>query len=151
VAAITIASLAAPAGMAAPTATAAAGGGLEVRVAQARDFSRIEFKGARAVARRDGQTLILKFSRDTNPDISRLRVSPPKWLKATEARRAGGGLELVLTLTDTADAKVGVADGVTYVNLFERPPVAAPVPTAVAAAANAAAAPAPAKPPAPKA
>ncbi len=143
VAAITIASVAAPAGMAAPAATAAAGGGLEVRVAQARDFSRIEFKGARAVARRDGQTLILKFARDANPDISRLRVSPPKWLKTTEARRAGGGLELVLTLTDTADAKVGVADGVTYVNLFERPPVApatlapttTPAPNAVAAAA----------------
>ena len=143
VAAITIASLAAPAGMAAPAATAAAGGGLEVRVAQARDFSRIEFKGARAVARRDGQTLVLKFSRDANPDISRLRVSPPKWLKTTEARRAAGGLELVLTLTDTADAKVGVADGVTYVNLFERPPVAKPVapPAAVAEAPEAAPAP----------
>ncbi len=135
VAASTLASLAAPAGMAAPAATAAAGGGLEVRVAQARDFSRIEFKGARAVARREGQTLILKFSRDANPDISRLRVSPPKWLKTTEARRAGGGLELVMTLTDTADAKVGVADGATYVNLFERPPAAAaaPAPTPVAA------------------
>ena len=79
VAAITIASVVAPAGVA-PAQTTAPRGGLEVRVAQARDFSRIEFKGARAVARRDGQTLILKFNGQANPDISRLRVSPPKWL-----------------------------------------------------------------------
>ncbi|WP_082601985.1 endoglucanase [Phenylobacterium sp. Root700] len=124
VAAITIASVVAPAGVA-PAQTTAPRGGLEVRVAQARDFSRIEFKGARAVARRDGQTLILKFNGQANPDISRLRVSPPKWLKTTEARRASGGLELVLTLAENADAKVGVADGVTYVNLFERPPAPA--------------------------
>ncbi|MDF2899994.1 MAG: hypothetical protein K0Q62_53 [Phenylobacterium sp.] len=141
VAAITIASLAAPAGLAAPATTAAARGGLEVHVAQASDFSRVEFRGARPTARRDGQNLILKFNRDANPDISRLRVSPPRWLKTAQARRAPGGLELVLTLTDDADAKVGTADGVTYVNLFEKPAAPAPAPAVVAAAPAAAAAP----------
>jgi tetratricopeptide (TPR) repeat protein len=151
VAAACIASVAAPAGIAAPAAAAAqaaARGPLDVRVAQAKDFSRIELHwagGARMVSRRDGQVLTLKFSRDANPDISRLRVDPPRWLKTAEARRGPGGLELVLTLADDADAKVGSADGDNYVNIFERP---AP-PPAGAAQAQAAAPPvepAPARP-----
>lgn len=132
VAAITIASVAAPAGLAAPAAQVAPRGGLQVSVAQAKDFSRIEFKGGRAVARRDGQTLVLAFNTAATPDISRLRVSPPRWLKSAETRRAGGGLELVLTLADNADARVGSADGATYVNLFEKPP--APAASAIAEA-----------------
>jgi hypothetical protein len=46
---------------------------LDVRVAQAADFSRIEFHwtgGAKLVSNRDGQTLVLRFSRDANPDLS---------------------------------------------------------------------------------
>jgi tetratricopeptide (TPR) repeat protein len=144
VAAIAIASVAAPAGMAAPAPAVAPRGPLDVRVAQSRDFSRIEFHwsgGARAVSRRDGQKLILKFNRDANPDISRLRVDPPAWLKTAEARRAGGGLELILTLADNADAKVGVDGGATFVNLFEKP--APPEPVEVAEAPEPEAAPEP--------
>jgi tetratricopeptide (TPR) repeat protein len=126
VAAICIAGVIAPAGVAAPAATQVAPRSpLDVRVAQARDFSRIELRwtgGARAITKRDGQVLTLKFNRDANPDITRLRVDPPKWLKTAEARHSGGGLELVLTLADDAEAKVGNADGATYINLFERPP-----------------------------
>ena len=82
VAAITIASVAAPTGLSAQTSEAAPrGGGGQVRVAQAKDFSRIELAG-RAVARRDGQVLTLQLARGANPDISRLRVSPPRWLKS---------------------------------------------------------------------
>ncbi|MCR5874911.1 endoglucanase [Phenylobacterium sp. J426] len=129
VAAACIASVAAPAGMAAPAAEAGgaktATGPLDVRIAQAETFSRIEFhwKGQAAVAaKRDGQVLTLSFSRDADPDISRLRTSPPRWVKTAEKRRAGGKLQLVLTLADDADAKVGTADGASYVNVFEKPP-----------------------------
>lgn len=142
VAAITIVSLAAPASLAAPTTAAAPRGGMNVAVAQAKDFSRIEF-GGRGVARRDGQTLTLRFNTSATPDISRLRVSPPRWLKGAEARRAGGGLDLILTLADNADAKVGAADGVTYVNLFEKPPAPDP---AIAEAPAPVAAPPPPRP-----
>ncbi|WP_312162471.1 endoglucanase [Phenylobacterium sp.] len=142
VAAITIASIAAPTGLAAQTTggQSAQRAGAQVRVAQAKDFSRIEL-GGRAVARRDGQTLTLQLARGANPDISRLRVSPPRWLKAAELRQGPGGAALVLTLADNADARVGSADGATYVNLFEKPP-APPAP----AAATAEAAPPPAPP-----
>ncbi|MFN3513362.1 MAG: endoglucanase [Phenylobacterium sp.] len=131
VAAVAIAGLAAPVGVAAPTAPAAARGVLDVRVARAKEFSRLEFHwvgGARVIARREGQRLILQFNRSANPDISRLRVDPPPWLKTAEARRAKNGLELILTLADGADAQVGADGGVTYVNLFEKaaPPPAPP-------------------------
>ncbi|MES2340424.1 MAG: endoglucanase [Pseudomonadota bacterium] len=126
VAAICIAGVIAPAGVAATTPVQVAPRGpLDVHVAQARDFSRIELHwagGARAITKRDGQVLTLKFNRDANPDIARLRIDPPRWLKTAEARHSGGGLELVLTLADDAEAKVGNADGATYINLFERPP-----------------------------
>jgi len=122
VAAICIASVAAPAGFAETTALApiAAGGPLSVRVAQSADFSRIEFRfpGARITSRRDGQKLIVHFSRYAKPDMTRLRVDPPHWLKTTEEAQTGGGLDLTLTLADGADAKVGDGDGATFVNLF---------------------------------
>ena len=95
VAAIAIASVIAPAGLAAPTAgSVAPRGPLDVHVAQARDFSRIEFHwagGARLTSRRDGDKLILGFSRDANPDISRLKVDPRDGAAAsTPVPRADG-------------------------------------------------------------
>lgn len=135
VAAIAIASIVAPASLAAPTTgSIAPRGPLDVHVAQARDFSRIEFHwagGARLSSRREGDRLILSFSRDANPDITRLKVDPPRWLKAIEARHVNGRLELVLTLAEGADAKIGSADGAQYVNLFE---AAAPEPVETAEA-----------------
>ncbi|OXE35247.1 MAG: endoglucanase [Phenylobacterium zucineum] len=121
VAAITIAAVAAPVGAVAPIVRPTPRGVLEVHVGLAKDFTRIEFRGVQAKIAREGQVLTLRFNRDANPDISRLRVSPPPWLKAAEARHTGGVLELVLTLTDDADAKVGTADGATYVNLARKP------------------------------
>src|SRR5687768_5227023 len=103
VAAACIASAAAPAGLAAPTAAPAAMSALEVRVAQADEFSRIEFhwkSAAAATSRREGQTLVLAFNRDADPDISRLRTAPPRWVKSAEKRRVGGRLELAITLAD---------------------------------------------------
>src|SRR4051812_34544377 len=98
-----------------------AAGGLEVRVGQAEDFSRIEFRGAPAVARREGQTVVVSFRRDGDPDIARLRTDPPRWVKAAEKRHVGGLLQIVLTIADDADVKLGAADGATFVNLFQKP------------------------------
>jgi tetratricopeptide (TPR) repeat protein len=99
---------------------------VEVRVAQAETFSRLEIRGGRPTAKRDGQTLTLSFERDGDPDIARLRTAPPKWVKAAEKRRAGGRLQLVLTLAEDAEVKVGTADGATYVNVFERSELPSP-------------------------
>jgi len=135
VAAVCIAGVATPVGFAAPAAKPAAGAGdaLDVRVAQAETFSRVEFhwrgKGGQAKAVREGQTLTFRFGRDADPDIARLRNAPPRWIKSAEKRHAGGRLELVLTLAEDADAKVGEADGATFVNVFAKP---APEPTPAA-------------------
>jgi tetratricopeptide (TPR) repeat protein len=123
VAAACIAGTLAPSTYAAPPRVAARGA-LDVRVAQAADFSRIEFHwsgGARMVSHREGQTLVLRFSRDANPDLSTLKIAPPRWIKSSEARHVGGVLEIVLNLTDDADARLGAADGVDFVNIFARP------------------------------
>jgi hypothetical protein len=136
VAAVCIAGLVAPAGLAQPPAGGDASlprGPLDVHVAQADGFSRVEFhwsgKGGQAVSSREGQTLTFRFGRDADPDIARLRTAPPRWIKTAEKRHVGGRLELVLTLTDDADAKVGTADGATFVNVFPKP---APAPTQTA-------------------
>lgn len=120
VAAACIAGTLAPSGYAAAP-PAAARGTLDVRVAQAAEFSRIEFhwKGsARMIPHREGQSLVLRFSRDANPDLSTFRIAPPRWVKSVDARHVNGVLELVVNLTDDADAKLGSADGVDFVNIF---------------------------------
>ena len=134
VAAIAVAGVVAPAG-AAPSS-------IDVRVAQADGFSRVEFRGAPEVkSERNGQVLTLIFPRDADPDIARLRTSPPKWIKTAEKRHAKGRLIVALTLTDDADAKVGSADGAAFVNVFQKPP-----PTAAELAAANAAKPEPQRP-----
>jgi len=126
VAAISIASIVAPAGAApaarAPAAAQPRASAVQVHIGQAATFSRIEFRGGGASARRTGQTVTVSFNRDDDPDIARLHTSPPRWVKTAEKRHAGGRLQVVLTLTDDADAKLGAADGATYVNAFAKPP-----------------------------
>jgi len=127
VAAVAIASVVAPAGAApvrSASETQARVVGLDVRVAQAETFSRIEFHAGGAIStRRSGQELTFSFGRDADPDIARLRNSPPRWIKTAEKRHAGGRLQIVITLTEDAEAKVGTADGSTYLNVFAKPPV----------------------------
>jgi tetratricopeptide (TPR) repeat protein len=92
-----------------------------VRVAQAAEFSRVEFHwagGARAAVKRSGQTLTLRFNRAVKPDVSQLKVFPPRFLKSAEAAVVGGAAQVTFILGDDADAKVGQADGATYVNFF---------------------------------
>src|SRR5205807_7436240 len=121
-----IATVAAPSGVWAAHAAA----GLEVHVAQAQDFSRIEFHGGGAIkSHRDGQVLTLDFVGNPDPDIARLHTDPPKWIKTAEKRHVGGHLELAITLTDDADAKMGFADGAAFINVFPKP---APNPAAMA-------------------
>lgn len=129
VAAACIVGAAAPAAVVSSLPEPARAAGAQVAVAQAATFSRIEVQGPGATSvrsRRMGQTLVLVLARGADPDVSRLTVDPPRWVKQAQAVRSAGGLELRLTLEDDADAKVGVADGVTYVNIFEKaqPPAA---------------------------
>ena len=134
VAAIAVAGVVAPAG--------AAQNGIDVHVAQADGFSRVEFHGApEAQVARKGQTLTLSFPRDADPDISRLRTAPPKWIKTAEKRHSGGRLQVVFTLTDDADFKTGSSDGAAFLNVFQKAP-----PTAEELAAARAAIPQPQRP-----
>ncbi len=142
VAAICIAAVVAPAG-AGPSARPV---GLDVRFAQAKTFSRIEVRGgAGAAVKRAGQTITLTFAANSDPDIAQLRASPPRWFKGAEKRHVGGHLQLVLTLAEDAEAKIGSADGATYVNAYAKPE---PTP-AEAAKAQAAAVVTPPEPPRP--
>jgi tetratricopeptide (TPR) repeat protein len=136
VSAVCIAGLVAPAGLAAPKSVkpkaaeaAQAHGPLDVHVAQADGFSRLEFhwsgKPGAVETRRDGQTLTFRFARDADPDIARLHTDPPKWIAHAEKRHVNGRLEIAVTLTGDADAKVGASDGATYLNAFPKPAPAA--------------------------
>ena len=109
-------------------------GGVAISVGQAPDLSHIEFKGGGVQVKRDGQTLVVTLGRASQPDLTRLKVDPPKWLKSTDAAVVGGRLQLTMTLADDGDARTGVADGATYINLFKKadapPPSSAPTPVA---------------------
>ena len=123
VTAICIACTAAPAGLAAAPA------GPSIRVAQAKDFSRLEFRG-RVRVRREGQTLVVSLPRDADTDaLARLKVDPPRWVKSAETLRSPAGVDLKMTLTDDADLATGAADGSTFINIFKK----AAAPTAAAA------------------
>ena len=69
-----------------------------------------------------GQVLVFTFPRDADPDIARLRTSPPKWIKTAEKRHVGGHLQVAFTLSDDADVKTGSADGAFFVNVFQKAP-----------------------------
>lgn len=123
VAAAAIAAVAATTVAAAPEAAPPVRTAVDVRVAEASQFSRVEFHwagGAKAAVKRSGQTLILRFNRAIKPDVSQLKVFPPRYLKSVEAAVVGGSAQVTFVLGDDADAKVGEADGATYVNFFAK-------------------------------
>ncbi|HEX8232564.1 MAG TPA: endoglucanase [Caulobacteraceae bacterium] len=114
--------------LAAPGAAAPAGQPLEIKVGQAADFSRVEFHWSAPTAvrsRREGDRLILQFSRAAQPNLADLRVHPPRFVKTASTRPTPAGLELTLVLAEGADAKLGQADGATFVNLFAAKPAPA--------------------------
>lgn len=129
VAAACIASVAAPAGIAAPAVKAvASGAGTDVRVATAETFSRIEV-GRGGAFRREGKTVVLTVERDGDADIGVLLTSPPKWVKSAVRLPVAGKPQIVITLAENADVTLGQADGAAFANFFEKaapPPGVAP-------------------------
>jgi len=118
---------------------------VSIRIGANAEFTRIEFAGvigSRSRVRRDGDQVIVRIGSTAAPDVSRLKVDPPRGVSKVETRAVQGGTELVLTLAAGADARSGSADGAVYLNLYaEAPPArsgaaaAAPVPvTAMALA-----------------
>jgi tetratricopeptide (TPR) repeat protein len=108
--------------------------GLVLRLGQADQFSRVEFRwagAARMSVHRQGQVLTVSFNRDAQPDLATLKTAPMKWIKSVDVRHGKAGLAFVFTLTDDADALTGSADGADFVNVFAKP---APAPAAAAAA-----------------
>jgi tetratricopeptide (TPR) repeat protein len=112
----------------------AAGRPLAVRVGQANGLTHIDFPGeSPSTSHRDGQKIVLSFSHAAmSPDLARLKIDPTKFVKSVTVAPVGGGLRLRLTLADDADARIGKADGVPTISLFQKPQ-AAPVTTAVSA------------------
>ncbi len=95
-----------------------AAGGVSIKVGQAEAFSRIEFDGVQPrSARREGGDLVLQFGQVSPPNLSLLRVDPPRYLKTASTRQTPAGMELRLTLAEGVQVKIGRADGGTYVNL----------------------------------
>src|SRR5690606_37895390 len=87
----------------APHAEGAAPGSgpVEIRVGANTGFTKIEFAGAvgsRARVRQDGRAVIIRIGTTAAPDVSRLKVDPPKGVEKVETRSVQGATELVLTL-----------------------------------------------------
>nr|WP_246328801.1 hypothetical protein [Brevundimonas lenta] len=112
-----------------------------IRVGANAAFTRLEFAGvigARSQVRREGRDVVVRIGATAAPDISRLRVDPPRGVEKVETRAVRGGTELVLTLAEGADVRTGSADGAVFVNLYAEAP---PAPTAATPAAVVAAVP----------
>jgi tetratricopeptide (TPR) repeat protein len=96
-----------------------------IRIGANAEFTRIEFAGpigSRSRVRRQGQQVVVRIGSTAAPDVSRLKVDPPKGVQKVETRAVPGGTELVLTLAEGADARSGSADGAVYLNLYETAP-----------------------------
>ncbi|MEG0819511.1 MAG: hypothetical protein RSG56_08705, partial [Brevundimonas sp.] len=99
----------------------ASSGPVEIRVGANSGFTKIEFAGAvggRARVRQDGRAVIIRIGTTAAPDVSRLRVDPPKGVDKVETRSVQGATELVLTLAEGAGVRSGAADGAVWLNLY---------------------------------
>ena len=70
-----------------------AGAPVEIRIGANAGFTKIEFAGvvgSRARVRQDGRTVVVRIGTTAAPDVSRLRVDPPKGLEKIETRAAQG-------------------------------------------------------------
>jgi len=108
-----------------------------IRIGANEVFTRVEFAGvigARSQVRREGRTVIVRIGATAAPDVSRLRVDPPRGVEKVETRAVRGGTELVLTLAEGADVRTGSADGAVFVNLYATAPEAPVAPVAAAQA-----------------
>jgi hypothetical protein len=103
-----------------------------IRIGANADFTRIEFAGAvgsRARVRREGDQVIVRIGSTAAPDVSRLKVDPPKGVEKVETRAVQGATELVLTLAAGAGMRSGSADGAVYLNLYAAAPAGSAAPT----------------------
>lgn len=94
---------------------------VEIRVGVNPVFTKVEFAGvvgARARVRQEGRMVVVRIGTTAAPDVSRLRVDPPKGVEKIETRSTPGGTELVLTLAEGAAASTGSADGAVWLNLY---------------------------------
>jgi tetratricopeptide (TPR) repeat protein len=110
---------------------------ITIRVGANETFTRVEFAGvigARSQVRREGDTVIIRIGSTAAPDISRLRVDPPRGVEKVETRAVRGGTEVILTLAEGADIRTGSADGAVFVNLYATAPEAPATPIAPAQA-----------------
>lgn len=110
---------------------------ISIRIGANAEFTRIEFAGvigARSRVRREGDRVIVRIGSTAAPDVSRLKVDPPKGVSKVETRAVPGATELVLTLAEGADVRSGSADGAVYLNLYAEAPPARPGATAPASA-----------------
>ncbi|WP_292053898.1 MULTISPECIES: tetratricopeptide repeat protein [unclassified Brevundimonas] len=110
-----------------PLAVAQAGDPIEIRIGANDAFTRVEFAGVigrRAQVRQQGQQVIVRLGSTAAPDVSRLKVDPPKGITKVETRAVPGATELVLTLADGAAVGSGSADGSVWVNIRPDGPVA---------------------------
>lgn len=109
---------------------------VSIRIGANDEFTRIEFAGvigARSQVRREGDDVVVRIGSTAAPDVSRLKVDPPRGVSRVETRAVRGGTELVLTLAEGADARTGSADGAVWLNLY---PAAPPAPAAAVPAAQ---------------
>ena len=112
---------------------------VSIRIGANETFTRVEFAGvigSRSRIRREGRDVIVRIGSTAAPDVSRLKVDPPRGVDKVETRAVQGATELVLTLAEGADARSGSADGAVYLNLY---PVAPEAPARDLAAAAVAA------------
>ncbi|TPW01500.1 MAG: endoglucanase H, partial [bacterium] len=108
---------------------------LSIRIGANTEFTRIEFAGvigARSQVRREGRDVIVRIGSTAAPDVSRLKVNPPRGVNKVETRAVRGATELVLTLAEGAEARTGSADGAIWLNLYATAPEAAPAETPAA-------------------
>ncbi len=123
----------------APLAQEAAGPVTEpllIRIGSTAEFTRVEFAGvigARSRVSRDGRTVIVRLGVTAAPDVSRLKVDPPRGVEKVETRAVAGATELILTLAEGADIRSGSADGAVWLNLYPTAPDAPAAPPAGAA------------------
>ncbi|MDO9586506.1 MAG: hypothetical protein Q7J13_01100 [Brevundimonas sp.] len=100
---------------------------VSIRIGSNAEFTRIEFAGAvgaRSRVRREGRDVVVRIGSTAAPDVSRLKVDPPRGVEKVETRAVRGATELVLTLAEGADARTGTADGAVYLNLYPDAPAA---------------------------
>ncbi|MGV8930365.1 MAG: tetratricopeptide repeat protein [Brevundimonas sp.] len=109
---------------------------VSIRIGSNAEFTRIEFAGvvgARSQVRRDGRDVVIRIGSTAAPDVSRLKVNPPRGVDKVETRAVRGATELVLTLAEGADVRTGSDDGAIWLNLYATAPTAAPAETTAAA------------------